>query len=104
MPTAITTQAKSTALIYAYILNYLSPRRKESKEQAIELYGRSKLSEHVSRLRHILELRAMNSTRSEGEVQDKLEAFEIWLHDHIDKMCSGFKTTDERQKRGMYDY
>ncbi|KAF2466765.1 uncharacterized protein BDR25DRAFT_359274 [Lindgomyces ingoldianus] len=32
---------------------------------------------------------------SEGEVQDKLEAFEIWLHDYIDKKNSGFKTTDD---------
>jgi len=41
---------------------------------------------------------------SEGVIQDKLEAYEIWLHGHINKMRSGFKTTDEWQKRGIYDY
>lgn len=39
----------------------------------------------------------------EGEVHGKLEAFEKWMRGHIKKMCEGFKTTDEWQRRGNYD-
>jgi hypothetical protein len=40
---------------------------------------------------------------SEGGVYGKSEAFEKWMRDHVEKMCSGSKTTDEWQRRGRYE-
>lgn len=55
-----------------------------------------KLDEFLKQHRHTF-------PSSEGEVHGKPEAFDIWMRDHLNKMCRGLKTTDELQRRGFYD-
>lgn len=48
-----------------------------------------------SKLDDIPKQRRRKNSGGDGDVHGKLEAFEKWTRDHIEKMSEGFKTTDE---------